>query len=287
MGLLCKKRMVGYWGIVSERGRAPTTLLLPVIGAMLSLLPSETDGTSNVKTLAGSGFQGSMNGGSSVSRLSLPRGVAFSPDGKTIAVADYGNHVVRRLDMPTQGWMGAGADAIMSTLAGTGLAGKANGKGTSAQFNNPSGVAFAPDGAKVAVADTSNGLIRTIALGDGNVETVAGGATNGYRDGVGTEALFSLPAAVAYNDKGDALVVADTGNNRIRWINLTTSQVTTLSGSKIKDSACGFGTYKSTGTCPNGRCQCGTATQIVDSECGEKNHPPPKKKTLWLIPYAS
>ena len=49
---------------------------------------------------------------------------------------------------------------VVTTLAGTGSSGSANGTGTSASFYNPIGMTT--DGTNLYVADTSNNLIRKI-----------------------------------------------------------------------------------------------------------------------------
>jgi hypothetical protein len=51
---------------------------------------------------------------------------------------------------------------VVTTLAGTGSSGSANGTGTSASFNLPYGITI--DGTKLYVADFSNHLIRKIVL---------------------------------------------------------------------------------------------------------------------------
>ena len=79
----------------------------------------------------------------------------------------------------------------VSTLAGSGTSGYTDGTGTSAQFNNPYGVAV--DGAgNVYVADRYNHRIRKITT-SGVVSTLAGSGTSGYTDGTGTSAQFYNP----------------------------------------------------------------------------------------------
>ena len=49
---------------------------------------------------------------------------------------------------------------VVTTLAGTGSSGSANGTGTSASFNYPRGITT--DGTNLYVADSANTLIRQI-----------------------------------------------------------------------------------------------------------------------------
>ena len=60
---------------------------------------------------------------------------------------------------------------VVTTLAGTGSSGSANGTGTSASFNGPAGITT--DGTNLYVADYSNQLIRQIVISTGVVTTLA------------------------------------------------------------------------------------------------------------------
>ncbi len=51
---------------------------------------------------------------------------------------------------------------VVTTVAGTGSSGSANGTGTSASFNNPNGITT--DGTNLYVADRNNDLIRKIVI---------------------------------------------------------------------------------------------------------------------------
>ena len=64
-----------------------------------------------------------------------------------------------------------------------------------------------------------------------NVTTLAG-STAGFADGSDTTAQFNGPTGVAVAPDG-TVYIADTNNHRIRAINPTTGQVTTLAGSTI------------------------------------------------------
>lgn len=120
----------------------------------------------------------------------------------------------------------------VSTLAGNGKPGYANGQGTNAQFNfsNPNWIRtmgiVVDDKLNVYVADAGNHCIRKIDSA-GNVTTVAGNPNAaGYKDGKGLEAQFSLPYDVAI-DKAGNLYTADPGNYDIRKIT-PDGQATTL-----------------------------------------------------------
>jgi hypothetical protein len=144
----------------------------------------------------------------------------------------------------------------VDTLAGSGTAGLADGASQTAEFNSPQDLAV--DAAhNVYVADTNNHCIRKIDT-SGVVTTIAGSAVSGYVDGIGTDARFDSPAGISlYYDGSDGnnnvvLVVADTGNHRIRKItglNLndgggasasTVVAVTTLTGWKGKSPSSGY-----------------------------------------------
>lgn len=64
-----------------------------------------------------------------------------------------------------------------------------------------------------------------------SVALVAGQGEAGFRDGTFTTALFNKPLGLAASSDGTRLFVADSGNNRIRMIQLDQkNQVTTLAG---------------------------------------------------------
>src|SRR6185295_1743135 len=92
--------------------------------------------------------------------------------------------------------------------------GSADGTGSAARFNRPSGVATDSSG-NVYVADTLNHTIRKITP-TGVVTTLAGLALfPGGADATGSEVRFNRPSGVATDSSGN-VYVADTSNNTIR-----------------------------------------------------------------------
>ena len=103
---------------------------------------------------------------------------------------------------------------VVTTVAGTGSSGSANGTGTSASFNNPYGITT--DGTNLYVVDFRNHLIRKIVISTGAVTTVAGTGSSGSANGTGTSASFNGPRGIITD--GTNLYVADFGNHLIRKI---------------------------------------------------------------------
>lgn len=156
-----------------------------------------------VTTVAG-GEEGYADGPGGQARFNTPSGLAIDQRGN-LYVADTGNHAIRKIT----------PDGMVTTVAGSGVAGTADGVGKAAQFNGPVGLAVDGDGT-VYVADTYNDTIRKIAP-DGTVTTLAGSGMPGDADGPALAASFDTPCALAIDIDG-ALLVADTRNDAIRRI---------------------------------------------------------------------
>jgi sugar lactone lactonase YvrE len=114
----------------------------------------------------------------------------------------------------------------VTTFAGSGSSGNANGTGTAASFNNPQGAVVDANG-NLYIADRVNHRIRKITT-SGVVSTFAG-SSSGNTDATGTSAKFNGPHGLAIDASGN-IFVADEGNHRIRKIT-STGVVTTLAGS--------------------------------------------------------
>jgi len=162
------------------------------------------EGGVSVSTLAGTGTQGYQDGDDTEAKFDQPTGVAVDAKG-IVYVADSNNERIRKI---TSG-------GVVSTFAGSGTAGSADGDDTAAQFYTPTGVAVDSSG-NVYVADSDNHLIRKITPEE-VVSTIAGSGTEGSKDGAGTSAQFNYPTDVAVDSSGN-VYVADYSNHLIRKI---------------------------------------------------------------------
>lgn len=179
--------------------------------------------TGAVTTLAGStGVTGSTDGGGTAALFNSPEGIAIDTAGTNLYVSDTLNNTVRKVVIAT---------GAVTTLAGSATAtGSTNGTGAAALFNSPEGLTT--DGTNLYVAEAGNNMIRKIVLASGVVTTLAGSATTaGSLDGTGVAALFNSPEGIVIDPAGANLYVADTVNNTIRKIVITSGVVTTIAGS--------------------------------------------------------
>jgi DNA-binding beta-propeller fold protein YncE len=165
----------------------------------------KTDPLGSTAIVVAGDDQGSAN------PFNFPMGLSVGPDG-SVYVADNGNNVILKIDIAGN----------VTTLAGSGSPGFADGPAESAEFNQPCGVAVDPLG-NVVVADAIGNRIRLVDQA-GNVTTLAGNGQGGDADGVGGAdgvAEFATPDGVAV-DGACNVYVADKVNNRIRKITFGT-----------------------------------------------------------------
>ena len=100
-----------------------------------------------VTTVAGSGNRESLDGVGIAAGFNYPAGIVKDWDGKMMYVADCEGHKIRSMCL---------ADGAVTTLAGNGDIGSANGVGAAATFNGPTDVAIGLDGKMLYVADQWN-----------------------------------------------------------------------------------------------------------------------------------
>ena len=89
-------------------------------------------------------------------------------------MSDQSNNKIRKIVIAT---------GEVTTFAGSGSWGSANGTGTAASFNSPQGITT--DGTNLYLVDRSNHKIRKIIIASKAVTTLAGSGNYGFADGTG------------------------------------------------------------------------------------------------------
>ena len=108
------------------------------------------------------------------------------------------------LQMPVNNRIRKISGGMVSTVAGDGVAGFADGAAATARFNNPRKIKI--DGAgNLIVSDQGNHRIRKIST-TGTVSTIAGTGTSGYLDGPAATAQFNSPAGLGIDQNGNIYV---------------------------------------------------------------------------------
>ena len=169
----------------------------------------------NVSTFSGNASPGFTNGNISTATFNMPFGMCRDKH-ENIYVADGGNHCIRKIT----------PEGIVSTYAGTGIAGYKDGAKEEAQFNSPTNLCV-DDSGNVYVSDFENHCIRKI-TSIGKVITIAGSGVAGFLDGAASLAKFDFPRGICMDKKGNAYV-GDSWNHRIRKID-PKGNVTTYAG---------------------------------------------------------
>ncbi len=192
----------------SARFNAPFDVALDKSGNMFvadygnhSIRRIAPDGT--VSTFAGDGIQGFIDGKGGGARLYRPSGIAFDTDGH-MWVTDPHNHSVRHIT----------PDAVVTTVAGAGVHGSADGTGRFAHFYFPSRLIVS--GLDLLVAEEFGHRIRRVER-SGRTTVYAGRGVPGWRDGRAEASEFFSPFSIA-SDRGGFMYVADTYNQCLRVI---------------------------------------------------------------------
>ena len=161
-------------------------------------------------TLAGTGIKGNLNGSLSTATFFGPLGLTMF-DNTSLLIVDNGNVELRGVNF---------ANSMASTFAGTGSIGAFNDRSTSSTFNYPTDVAIRMiDGKReIYVADQSNNVIRLID-GNGNVSTIIGDGTPGFKNAEGVQALLNKPYGLAFDAlDNNILYITDEANHCIRKV---------------------------------------------------------------------
>lgn len=206
---------------------------------------------------AGSGTPGLVNGTGTAAAFNEPYCITIDGSGN-LYVGDRMNNAIRKIT----------AAGVVTTLAGNGASGSADGTGSAATFAEPLGIGITSAG-NLYVADYGNQKIRKItpagvvttavtgymcfgiaisgsniyftnyfqnrvyvvAEGSNTPSLVAGDVAPGNTDGTGAAARFNIPAGITTDGSGN-LYITETGNHRIRKIT-SSNVVTTIAGSTL------------------------------------------------------
>jgi sugar lactone lactonase YvrE len=181
-----------------------------------------------VTTLAGTvGVAAYLDGTGTNAKFNTPSSIVVDVSGN-LYLTDQTNCYIRKIT----------SAGVVTTIAGNGTPGFADGTGTNAVFSNPYGIDIDSSG-NLYIGDTLNHRIRKITSA-GVVTTLAGNGTTGYTDGTGSNATFYNPGKVVLDSSGN-IFVADINNHKIRKVT-SVGVVTTFAGSGAASYGDGIGT---------------------------------------------
>jgi sugar lactone lactonase YvrE len=185
----------------------------------------EVNSSGLITTVAGDGVSGYSGDGAAATAAELadPCGLFVDAYGD-LFIADTGNNRVREVNHST---------GLITTVAGGGSTLGDGGAATAASLAAPYGVAVDGSG-DLFIGDTGDNRIREVNLSSGLISTAAGNGTAGYAGdgGAATAAELANPQGIALDTHGN-LFIADTGNNRIRQLDLSTGAISTVAGNGV------------------------------------------------------
>ncbi|MEP7215910.1 MAG: hypothetical protein ABI782_06620, partial [Anaerolineaceae bacterium] len=187
-----------------------------------------SDLAGRLQTSIGSGVEGFADGAANEATFRQPQGLALSPDGKTLYVADTRNHAVRKVDLRTN---------EVTTIAGTGkqldkLPGAAS-KAKETALASPWDLVQAGDTLFISMAGIHQ--IWSMNLVEGTITVFAGTSREGIADGDRrTQATLAQPSGITAD--GRYLYWVDPESSSVRRALLSGSgEVETIVGTGLFD----------------------------------------------------
>jgi sugar lactone lactonase YvrE len=184
---------------------------------LLAFVPARVLAAPSVSTLIGNGTPGHSD-----SQVNNPYGVVIGPDG-SLYFCDLDNQRIRRLDMQTR---------RTTDIAGNGQRAYTGdgGPATAGSLNMPHELAFDSRG-HIYIAERDNHVVRKVDGVSGMISTLAGTGIAGFSGdgGAASKAELRQPHSIAVAPNG-RLLICDTGNHRIRAVDLATGMIETIGG---------------------------------------------------------
>ncbi len=216
-----------------------------------------------IVTIAGTGEPGYAGDSGPALKALLNEPKTVTVAGSFLYIADAENHRIRRLDL---------ASGVITTIAGGGSGAQVpssagpSKRGSSLEdedpladpaakedryvqlpdqsgtvrflttLNFPSAMAVDSRGT-LYIADTFNHRIRRVDPETGVISTLAGNGTRRFSgdNGPAVKAALNEPVALALDERGDRLYIADLANYRVRAVELATRRILTYAGSGGSD----------------------------------------------------
>lgn len=178
-----------------------------------------------VTTVVGGGTSFGDGAAPTSATLVAPTGLALGPGGIVYSVERLYNRV-RRIDR---------VRGIITTVAGTGEEGfSGDGRGAGAARLSYPLTATVDSGGNLFITDTRNNRIRRVDALTGIITTVAGTGARGFAGDGGPArlAVLNWPDGITV-DANDNLLIADSGNNRVRKVDPRTGIITTVAGNGV------------------------------------------------------
>ena len=187
-----------------------------------------------VATYAGNGIAGYNDTDALNAQFNIPTTLALAPNGD-LYVADSSNDRIRIIY----------TNKTVATYAGNGTPGFNDTDALNAQFDDPYGIALAPNG-DLYVTDKNNYKIRII-YANKTVDTIAGNGTEGLKNGNALNVPFGILFSIELAPNGDIYVASSTGNriakltlNRTLGDSWTTRQQIDINSSQIPSTLTDF-----------------------------------------------
>lgn len=190
---------------------------------MLAALLAPTTLRTRAQARAVSTLIGTGSPGYSEQQVNNPYGLAIGPDGH-LYFCDLDNQRIRRFDLGTRRTV---------AVAGNGQRGYAGdgGQAIDASLNMPHEVQVDAAG-HLYIVERDNHAIRRVDATTGVISTLAGTGSPGMSgdEGPAARAQLRAPHSIALEPTGRFLLICDTGNHRVRRLDLANGRIDTVGG---------------------------------------------------------